>query len=260
MKKNSSDNTQQSIDRALNLLNILSATGSPMTITEISKVLNIARSTVYSMVNTMVAQNYLERDDSTGKYFLGYKVFVLGFTYRFKYYSLFSCDEYLRSYLMQHPIPNLRRSEILVLQPDGIVLLFVAKIPDSPFPIRPIKRMLPFYCTAGGRLLASFKDEETVEYFFERTELKKYTSSTLTDKDKILAQFPQIREQGYAIEYEEYTPYETNLAAPIKDLSDQVTACINFVFTKSDFAERKEQYIEEIVTLAQELSTTMGYN
>ena len=70
MQKKESNSSQQSIERALKLLNIMADNRTALTVTEISRLLNISRSTAYAMLNVMTEMNYLSRDPETGKYFL----------------------------------------------------------------------------------------------------------------------------------------------------------------------------------------------
>ena len=49
-----------------------------MGISEISECMNLSKSTVYGLVNTLVSYGYLEQDGSTKKYKLGMKLFEMG--------------------------------------------------------------------------------------------------------------------------------------------------------------------------------------
>ena len=67
--------TQQSLDRALDLLDVLAKgnTGG-MNISEISKLLGTTRVTASAMVQSLLQRNYIEKDEESGRYRIGYKI------------------------------------------------------------------------------------------------------------------------------------------------------------------------------------------
>lgn len=84
MNTGSNNTAPQSLKRALDLFDLL-AMNSPMSIVDISKALCVTRTTVYSLVAPLLETNYIEKDEATGKYRLGYKFFEIGRQYRHYY-------------------------------------------------------------------------------------------------------------------------------------------------------------------------------
>src|SRR4051812_48942171 len=68
----------QSVERALQILDLFDEQTSELKITEISKRINLHKSTVHSLLKTLQAHRYIEQDVESGKYRLGMKLFERG--------------------------------------------------------------------------------------------------------------------------------------------------------------------------------------
>jgi len=66
-----------SVSRAIEILDLIGNTGSKG-VTEISRELNIPKSTSYQIIMTLVDAEILEKDDERNHYHLGLKLFQLG--------------------------------------------------------------------------------------------------------------------------------------------------------------------------------------
>ena len=70
--------TIQSIDRALQVLELFSLEKPEWGVTEISKALNIYKSNVHNVLTTLAEKGFVIKDSKTDKYKLGIKFFELG--------------------------------------------------------------------------------------------------------------------------------------------------------------------------------------
>lgn len=258
MQKKESASSQQSIERALKLLNMMGESKTPMNITEISKALGISRSTTYAMVNVMTEMNFLDKNYETGKYFLGYSNFILGSVSRLRYNFLFPCDDYLRNFMHQITIP-VSRIGIWVLEQDYNVLTFITKTTISESPSITYRRIVPAFCTASGKVLLASLPKEELNRALAAQDIRPYTASTITDISLICKQLEVIRDQGYAIDVEEYANFEVNVAAPIKNHTGKTVATIVVTASKMLYQNRSQDYIQMAVGLAHEMSSLLGY-
>ena len=76
--ENHSITTLKSLDRALELIDVLEQAGRPMSVAELGKILNVNRTTLYATLNTFVARDYLEKDPTTGFYSIGLRPVEIG--------------------------------------------------------------------------------------------------------------------------------------------------------------------------------------
>lgn len=261
MQKKETNSSQQSIERALKLLTIMGDSRTAMNVTEISRTLNISRSTAYAMVNVMTELNFLNRDPATGKYFLGYAIFLLGSQSRIRYSHILPCDDYLDSFAQQATLP-FSLINIWILEQDYHILRFLTKRPNSPrSPLIQFteKRIMPSFCTAGGKILLAELSPEDQKKALASQELRAYTPQTVTDAGQILAELPTLRSQGYCVDIEGFSNFEVNVASPIRDYSGKAVAAVNICVSKLLYLGRPQEYIQLIVALGKELSSVLGY-
>jgi len=69
----------KSIEKALDLLELLSDNNKEMGITEIGKELHMGVSTVHRILATLKCRGYIVQNQQTSKYTLGAKLFILGY-------------------------------------------------------------------------------------------------------------------------------------------------------------------------------------
>ena len=68
----------QSVDRTLTILEVLSDYEEGLGITEISEKVELHKSTVHRLLNTLIYKGYIKQDKNTNKYGLTLKLFELG--------------------------------------------------------------------------------------------------------------------------------------------------------------------------------------
>lgn len=66
------------LERALDILELMYKNSGKMSLTEISKELNLYKSTVYRTLITLLEKDFIQKDEYTGYYTLGSRVFMLG--------------------------------------------------------------------------------------------------------------------------------------------------------------------------------------
>ena len=83
-----------------------------------------------------------------------------------------------------------------------------------------IGQSLPLHCTALGKVLLAFGDLQVPE------SLKSYTPYTILDKDELRQHLEIIRQQGYALDNEEFDLGVRCLAVPVFDFQGAVIAAV----------------------------------
>lgn len=86
---------------------------------------------------------------------------------------------------------------------------------------------LPAWATAHGRLLLAELDDKDLDDRLRRSDVRKYTPYTLTDRRQLAMEIHQVREQGYCFVNQELELSLTALAMPLRDRSSKVIAAIN---------------------------------
>ena len=71
------------------------------------------------------------------------------------------------------------------------------------------------HCSAAGKAILAYLSDERVEAILDQWGLKRFTESTITDRDRLYEDLQAGREQGYFFNREEYQRGVTAIGAPV---------------------------------------------
>lgn len=245
-----------SVENALKILESFSIDKSEKRVTEISNELNIGKSSVSRLLKTLHSRGYVKKDPETQKYSLGTKILTL-------YSSLMSQMEVVKEAhpILEHLAKETKES-VQLAELEGSNVIYMEQIKSS-FPIQifaHIGRINPIHCTSSGKLLLAYQDIETIENILSN-DLKKYTSSTITDKLILKKQLLEIRSLGYCYIENEFIDGIVSIAAPIYDYNNKVIAAVSLVGPIQRInTDKVKPYINKVVQAAKQISNKMGYN
>jgi IclR family KDG regulon transcriptional repressor len=254
--KDMSGKTVQSIDRAFDILEALAVEKDGLGVTEIGNRVGLHKSTVYRLLTAMAEKGYIEKNEETGMYRLGFKFVEL-------------CSLYLNNVeLKTEAQPYLRRLVALSTQPvhlatlvDGEVV-YIDKVEgyNSIRMYSAIGRRVPVHCSAVGKALLSGKNEIEIRQMLDNKELNAFTPNTIIDLEKLLQEIKEVKFKGWAEDDEEHELGIRCIAAPIYDYRKQVIAAVSTSGNKNIISREKTQEIVHYVTsAARDISRRMGY-
>lgn len=226
-------------------------------VTELSKVLNVNKSSAYRLLSTLQERDFVEQDPGTGKYKLGMKLA------RFRMKILEGID------LRKISLPFLKRLTETTRETSTISIMneyqgIVVEKQDSPEKISAnivIGLIEPLYCTALGKIHMASLPEEEQERLLASLNLIDYTPKTLTDKAQILEEIKRVKTRGLAIDDEEYSLGMRCLAAPVYNHKSEVIAAMGISGPVSRIRTEKLQDLSAIVKKAAlDLSHHLGYH
>lgn len=204
----------ESIDRALAILQLFLQEEEPLSITDISKRMGLHKSTVSRTIDTLEERGFVQKQEETGKYWLGIQVYSLGMLYREKKSLPKVAYPYAKALAIQTKesvhITTFAQSD--APYPQHVIMEKITS-PQSVDMAPPIGSIRPSYCAASGKCLLAFSKEYTEAYI--GCKLKKFTEYTIIDWDELLSILEQVRRQGYAVEREEVELGMTCIAVPI---------------------------------------------
>ena len=198
----------QSICRAIAVLRCFHEKRE-LSLTEISQMLDLHKSTASTIINTLKAERFLEQDQPHGKYKLGLDIFRLALDSQLEFSEL--CEPYLDTLL------RLTNETIIVGVREGLDIVCVSKKESAHSLQVNTKRgtRFPIHCTSLGKAILSVSDPAYVSKFIQSAELNPYTDNTITDAPAFLRELETIREHGLAYNLDELEVGLVALAAPI---------------------------------------------
>ncbi len=212
-----------SVKKALDVLNFFTVDEYELSLAEISRRMGMHKSSVYRILRTLEAANFLRWDGDSGRYSLSLKILELANRVLGRYDLRTAAGPFMEELAAKTGeiihLSILDRNEIVYLEKKGAgqVLTVATRVGGR----------YPAYASAMGKVLLAFLPEKRLQSVLEGTELIALTSCTITDADLLLLELEKIRRQGYALDNEEAFPGIRCIAAPIRERSGNVVAAIS---------------------------------
>jgi len=247
----------QSIQRAMAIIETLDKYRE-LGVTEIAEKLGLERSTVHRILSTLKALGYINQNPTNHKYSNSFRFFEIG-------NNVIQSLGFRRQALPFMQELSTKSNEAVNLAVlDGKYVIYIDKI-ESPATIKvdlPVGKRMPAYCTGLGKVLLAHLPEMTVRELFEDEPLIRYTKNTITDIDELCQHLAKIREQGYAVDNEEYVEGLLCIAAPIWGHTKNVVAALSVALPKFRYSDDDDKiaHIRDILLdVARRFSISLGY-
>jgi DNA-binding IclR family transcriptional regulator len=227
--------------RVLQVLQSIAAEGQGKRLTELSRELDIPKSTLLPILQTLCQQQFLTQDDA-GRYGAGTSLFSLGAAFNSKFPILPYVHQRLEGLVRE-----LGETCYFGVLDEGQVL-YLEKA-DSPQPLRMLTTVghrLPAYATGLGKALLMESDLPQLSALYP-TALMPLTEHTITDLSALHAQLKQARQDGYTWESEESTPHVRCFAVPVRK-HGAIVAAISMTIPLFRYEESQKERILDALT------------
>lgn len=249
---NSDSSIIKSILRALLVLEQFNST-TEIGIKELSMNTGLPASTVQRIVNTLELKNYLVQNPKNEKYRLGIAMYFISRNYAESFDWVEEAVVHMKKMVDKHK----ENVNLGVLQGQKIAFLTKVESPHILRPNFPVGIQYPAVCTALGKCLLAYQNTEILDKLLS-TKIEACTKNTITDPEKLLAEFSKIRKNGYAMEDEEFQKELFCIAAPIKGYKNAVVAAISISIPKYRLdTEKIPEMIEDLVKTANNISADL---
>ena len=246
----------QSVARALEILECFDESTEILGISEIAERMNLSKSTVFGLVNTLLNKGYLEQDVVDKRYKLGIRLFELGHLYSLRLNIITEampyCEKLSKKYNATVHIGTRYANEII----------YIAKVdrPDSFVIFSQVGKRAPLYCTGVGKGILAFLDEHEIKDYANQTKYIKYTDHTISNANDLIKELDKIRKIGYSTDNEEIVPGLRCVSAPIFDRNKKPIAAISVSMIGNAMKEdRIENISKDIINVANQISRRLGY-
>lgn len=245
----------ESADRVLRVLEAFDPGERDVSLGELADRVGLPKSSVHRLLATLVVHHFVERDPETRRYRLGIRLFELG--------SAAIHERGLHS--TAHPaLEQLSAStgetcHLAVL--SGMEAVYVYKL-DGPSSIIMSSRVggrAPCHATSIGKVLTAWAGEDLFRILRSRP-LRPYTTHTITTVKAFEAELARVREQGYALDLEEFEEGLRCIAAPVRDHSTRVVAALGIAGPRRRFEDDQlDSLVQIVVKAAGQLSRNLGF-
>jgi DNA-binding IclR family transcriptional regulator len=255
MKKNPNQYFSVSLQKGLNILNVFSPERTTISLTSISQLVGLNKTSTFRYVNTLVQLGYLKKDPQTKLLSLGTQILLL-------------CNQMLSSFDLRKIVASFLDSaydkylftvDSAVFQGKKLAKLYSRHAKDT------LSFSLPLVCEAlhcsalGKAILAHLPEEEMLD-FVKSLKLISKTDKSIVDKEKLISDLRKTKSRGYSINNEEYVRGLFALGAPLMNLEKKrPIGAISFDFACSEYSlkEVERDYGKIIVEMASLISRSI---
>jgi len=189
----------QSVDRSLQILELFLDHPS-LSLIEISTAMDLAKTTVFGLIATLEKRGFLEQDEQTGRYQLGYKFLELSsrFVHR--------ADIVNEAVRLLRPIAEIHghNAHITSLAKTDVTYIGQVIPENSAISINTVLGShAPANCTSSGKALLSLLPEEDLNALYSSNPLEKSTPLSISNPVQLSQHLRTVRVRGYATDRNE---------------------------------------------------------
>lgn len=244
----------RSIKRALDILEVLRVEKEPRSLAYLHKALDLPKTTLARILNTLEAEGFVERDSTLQKYTLGIKFFYYGH----------AVSEKLTE--KQVVAPVLKRIRDACLESVYIYILHNnRRLCVDYLPGKHTVRVMtyvgdesPLYVGASGKVMLACFTEEELDCYFRETELVPFTPNSIVNRELLEQDLKLIRQRGYAISLGEKAAGVISVSAALKDEKGKVRGSLSIAAPMERQAE-VDKYIRLVTEGAAEINSCQPF-
>jgi IclR family transcriptional regulator, KDG regulon repressor len=244
--------------RALDLLEQFHDDINELGVTELSNRLNLSRNKVFRLLKTLESGRFIEQNKDTGDYQLGLNTFSLGQAYIKQTGLLRQAKPILKALSSECN----ETANLATLKDSHSVFLETVETDHTVRVIPRVGLLLPCYCTAAGKIQLAYMTGEKLDNYISNLELKRFTPTTITNKNILRNHLSKAAFLGYAVDNEELDNGVRCVSVPIRDYTSRIIGAISISGSSTRFTHNRIE--TELVPLlkktGKELSAKLGYS
>ncbi|TCP45041.1 IclR family transcriptional regulator [Tamaricihabitans halophyticus] len=245
----------QTLIRGLRILQKLAEQERPVGVGELSKQLELPKSTMQRLLRTLEQEGWTEvSEDPITRWRLGPRLFTI---VRHNESSRRLRDVALP--FLQRLGEQTRETIHFVIGDNGSQVVLIERV-DSPQAVRtynPIGSSAPLHATSSGKAWLAMLSDDEVRSILARP-LKKLTNQTLDDPEALMREVTENRKRGYAVNVAENRPDVCAIGAAVAGLFGRPVAAIAISVPKFRFEEAQIPHWGELVRdTAREISDAL---
>jgi DNA-binding IclR family transcriptional regulator len=177
---------------------------------EIAEELELANSTVYHHLNTLIKRKYVTREGDT--YHPGLEFLQVGTKVRER-----TRANRLSKSFVETLAEDTGEQVQFIIEENGVGYHVCAATGERATSIdtRPGKRIF-LHANAAGKAILAFYSESRIDEIINTVGLPAVTKNTITNREDLLAELDQVREQGYAYNLEEHVEGYCGIGVPVQ--------------------------------------------
>jgi IclR family pca regulon transcriptional regulator len=247
----------EALGRGLALLDCFIDQPGPHSLIELSRRVGLGMPTTLRLIRTLEEAGYVRQDPTTRRYRLSWKMLQLQDVTT----SILDYADVARPHLQDLAAALGEDTGMAVLE-DTLVrhAIRVSSSRMISANVRP-GSLFPPHATAMGKVLLAGLDVAVVRELAARQPFERYTPTTITSVDELLAELQKVARQGYALSNEEWEPGLRSVAAPVHARDGQVVAAVCVIVVRPGVTTHtmERTHLPGLLEAARATSAELGY-
>lgn len=225
-------------------------------VSDLARNLNMPKSSVFGILETLASADVLERNAGSGKFHLGAKLIEWGNRAQV---DLDIC-RIARPFLQGLNARFDETVHLTVLDRDEVLYLDCVESRRRLRTYSVIGVRAPLYCTSVGKAILAYQDDDEIRRIAGEKGMPAFTVNTITDVDELLTEAKKIRREGYAVDDMEHEDHLRCVGAPIWNADGKVAASLSLSGpAERNTPERILEMAPSVVEAGLEISRRLGW-
>lgn len=212
----------QSLGRAFAILEEVARHREGIGLADLSKLVGLHNSTTFHLAKTLVSLGYVRQEPDSKRYRIGGPLFALAAS---------ALDEIEMVNLAKPVLEELsyetgESSHFSVRMGDAVVVIAKTGGPGAFQLADRVGVVRPAHCTALGKVMLASLNEDQLQGYLERADLKPSTAKSITEKPALLRDIAEVRRTGVASDEGEFDLEVRCFAVPVRDFTGRVVGAI----------------------------------
>jgi DNA-binding IclR family transcriptional regulator len=244
----------QSIQRGFDILALFVDEKNSLGLSEIAKRLGLPKTTAQGIVQTLLANSYLEQD-AIQRYRLGPMLFQLGMKYATNMDLINIARVWMERLCRQFDQPV----NVGMLVNDKVIVVMRVE-PENRFMVFPqAGSVIPTHSSSIGKILAAFIDEERRRELIAAADFEGLTVNTIRSRKKFITELSLVRDEGVAFDNQENLIGLSGVAGPIFSRTGEVIAGFAVTGDSEKINQQRAEIISAVKYTSEVISSQLGY-
>jgi DNA-binding IclR family transcriptional regulator len=214
----------QSIDRALDILEVLSSVPQGLSLSDLAAATRLHVSTAHRLLASLSHRGYVRKDAGSGKYRLTLRLFEISRSVSAVLDLLPASESFLED------LTSYSQEAVHLVERSGSEVVYLYKFEPFLHPVNissSVGRHNPMYCTGVGKSILAELSPTEVARIWNDTEIVPFTPKTIVTLEDLHADLAEVRRRGYAIDDEEHDEGVRCIAVAIRNWENEPIGAVS---------------------------------
>ena len=243
------------IKRCFEVIDLIADNDEGLTVSEIHRALRLPLSSAAGIVYTLQALSYIDKDQDSGRYTLGTKLYSLSGRFNGQSEIVRRCHTVVENLASEAGLTT----HVAIKHKDESMYIDRVAGPGLMQFSSYVGMCWPLHASGVGKVLLAFLPAEELTAALKSLSLTRFTKHTVTNRQNLEKQLRQVRQLGYGWEINEGEDGVACIAAPIFGYEKNVIAAVSVTGSTHQIDEDRIPSLGILVKkFADQMSKRMG--